>query len=85
MHVDDDLEHDHIFAYSAKEFPYRVEINRQHVRSANEWLDHNVPDSGDSGDQKGWMWNRSIPTPRNTRIYAFKQQEHAIQFALIWS
>jgi hypothetical protein len=65
-------------------FPYWVELAHTHRDMADNWLHVNVPDTGDDGDEDGWMWYRSPVTPTNTHIYAFKRSDHAAEFALAW-
>ncbi len=67
------------------EFPYRVELCASNMPAASGWLRINVPDTGDAGDEAGWLWDRSAISPTHTHIYAFRHEDDAIRFALTWS
>ena len=66
-------------------FPYRVELCASHVKAVTVWMSINLPDTGDDGDESGWLWDRSHITPTHTHIYSFKSSEHAALFALAWT
>ena len=66
-------------------FPHRVELSRILSDQADVWLQVNLPDTGDAGDQSGWLWDRSSITTKLTHIYSFRSSEHAAQFALTFS
>lgn len=67
------------------EFPYRVELCASKLQVVSEWLRINVPDTGDAGDEEGWLWDRSAISPHDTHMYAFKHEHDAILVALTWS
>jgi hypothetical protein len=66
-------------------FPYKVELSSVLMPVAAAWLWKHVPDTGDEGDEAGWMWARDPVPVRRTHVYSFKRESDAILFALTWS
>jgi len=73
------------FVFEPDQFPYKVELSVVVRLAADAWLCHNVPDTGDEGDEAGWMWNRGPLTNKRTHVYSFKRESDAVSFALAWT
>jgi hypothetical protein len=57
--------------YSSRHWPYRVEIDEKVVGIAERWCYNNIRHS------KNWR--------NEGKYFAFKNQQHSVMFALVWS